>query len=157
MEKQRLTAYIHKELNLLGKDYTSEIKRCERLYPDWRDDEFNMLDNKFIWGYNIDPNITPSFFTWDDAYIYYNRADKKYYMTIDTGFYELTYSEEIAQTEIGRLHEIDLAFRKFLEENDLPLISPVFPFNNPALEANSLSELYFKFRIMLEGYKQFLQ
>lgn len=156
MNKQKFDTYLKKLYEELNKDYRYEKERCSRLYPDWKDDEFNMLDNLFIWGYNIDKNITPSFYSWDDAYIYYNRVSKKYFMTIDTGFYNLKYNAELARTEIQRLREIDLAFRNFLAENDLPMIEPVFPYNDPALEADTLPQLYFKFRVMLEGYKQYL-
>lgn len=156
MNNKKLDTYLLKELRKIDHDYKREKIRCARLYPDWRDDEFNMLDNLFIWGYNVDPKQTPSFLSWDDAYIYFNRQTKKYYMTIDTGFYGMKYDADLARTEIKRLHEIDLAFRDFLIENNLPMIEPVFPYSDPALEADTLPQLYFKFRIMLEGYKQYL-
>jgi hypothetical protein len=153
MNNKKLAAYLHKELKKIGKDYKREKDRCARLYPDWKDDEFNMLDNLFIWGCNVDPNVTPSFFSWDDAYVYYNRATKRYYMTIDTGFYGMNYSEELARVELERLVRIDEAFRNFLIEKGLPMRADIFPFEDPALEADTLSELYVKFRIMIEGYK----
>lgn len=154
MDNKKLEAYLRKELRKMGKDLKREKARCARLYPDWVDDEFNMLDNLFIWGCNYDhPNVIPSFYTWDDAYIYYNRANKKYYMTIDTGFYGCNYDAELARSEIQRLGRIDEAFRDFLIEKGLPMRADIFPFEDPALEADTLSELYVKFRIMIEGYK----
>jgi len=155
MNKQKLDAYLRKEFRRIGKSMKREKARCVRLYPDWRDDEFNMLDNKFIWGYNTNPIITPSFCSWDDAYIYYNRADKKYYMTIDTGFYDTPYTEEAVRIEGERLDRIENAFRNFLTENGYSTCAPVFPLKDPALEAYSLSELYVKFKIMVEGYRMF--
>lgn len=154
MNLKKLNAYIAKELHHIGKNLKREKARCARLYPDWRDDEFNMLDNKFIWGYNTDPKITPSFYSWDDAYIYYNRANKKYYMTVDIGYYGVEYSDLHARGVLYRLWKIKKAFGNFVEENGLQ-IKPVFPFNDPALEADSIGELYFKFCIMCEGYKQY--
>lgn len=155
MNNKKLDAYLRHELKKIGKDYKREKARCARLYPDWQDDEFNMLDNLFIWGYNIDPKIIPSFYSWDDAYIYYNRATKRYYMTIDTGFYGMNYSEELAQVEIQRLSEIEKGFRNFLTEKGLPMRADIFPFEDPSLEADTLSELYVKFRIMIKGYNIF--
>ena len=155
MNNKKLNAYLRKELRKLGTDLKREKARCARLYPDWVDDEFNMLDNLFIWGYNANPNITPSFYSWDDAYIYFNRQTKKYYMTIDTGFYGVNYNEEFAWAEFDRLNQIDLAFRDFLIEKGLPMRADIFPFEDPALEAETLSELYVKFRIMIEGYKKY--
>jgi hypothetical protein len=153
MNNKKLNAYLRKELRKLGTDLKREKARCARLYPDWVDDEFNMLDNLFIWGYNTDPKAIPSFYSWDDAYIYFNRQTKKYYMTIDTGFYGVNYDEEFARVELDRLDQIDLAFRDFLIEKGLPMRADTFPFEDPALEAETLSELYVKFRIMIEGYK----
>ena len=156
MNKKKIDAYLQKEMKKMKKDLKKEKARCAKTYPDWRDDEFNLLDNRFIWGYNVDKTKTPSFYSWDDAYIYYNRVTKKYYMTIDTGFYGMEYDSELARTELRRLAQIDLAFRDFLIKNRLPILSNIFPFDDPALEADSLSDLYFKFRIMIEGYKQFV-
>ena len=155
MNNKKLNAYLRKELRKLGTDLKREKARCARLYPDWVDDEFNMLDNLFIWGYNTNPNTIPSFYSWDDAYIYFNRQTKKYYMTIDTGFYGVNYDKEFAQAELDRLDQIDLAFRDFLIKKGLPMRANIFPFEDPALEAETLSELYVKFRIMIEGYKKY--
>ena len=155
MNNKKLNAYLRKELRKLGTDLKREKARCARIYPDWVDDEFNMLDNLFIWGYNTNPNITPSFYSWDDAYIYFNRQTKKYYMTIDTGFYGVNYNEEFARAEFDRLNRIDLAFRDFLIKKGLPMRADIFPFEDPALEADTLSELYVKFRIMIEGYRKY--
>lgn len=157
MDNKKLNKYLTKEFRKIGRDLSREKARCARLYSDWRDDEFNMLDNFFIWGYNVNKNVVPSFYSWDDAYIYYNRITKKYIMTIDTGFYDAEYSEELARGEVKRLVEIDFGFRDFLLKNDLLIIEPVFPYNDPTLEADTLPQLYFKFKIMLEGYKQFLR
>ena len=153
MSNKKLDAYLRKELRKIGRDYKREKDRCARLYPDWKDDEFNMLDNLFIWGYNIDPNIIPSFYSWDDAYVYYNRAAKKYYMTVDTGFYGCSYNAEVGRVEIQRLEQIEKAFGNFLTEKGFTKMPEIFPFEDPALEAYSLEELYIKFNIMLEGYK----
>ena len=153
MNNKKLDAYLRKELKKIGHDYKREKARCARFYPDWIDDEFNMLDNMFIWGYNVDPKQTPSFLSWDDAYIYFNRQTKKYYMTIDTGFYGMKYDADLVRTESDRLSQIDEAFRNFLIEKGLPMRADIFPFEDPALEADTLSELYVKFRIMIEGYK----
>lgn len=155
MDTKKLNDYIEKEMAQIGKDMKREKERCARLYPDWRDDEFNMLDNYFIWGYCEDSKKTPSFYTWDDAYVYYNRIDKTYYMTLDTGFYDTVYSKETARIELGRLHQIKTAFRNFLLEIGESLSANIFPYTDPALEAYSLSELYLKLCIAIEGYEAY--
>ena len=153
IDHKKLNTYLRKELRKLGRDYKREKERCARIYADWNDDEFNMLDNLFIWGYNTNPTVVPSFESWDDAYVYYNRASKMYYMTVDTGFYNCNYDNDLARTELDRLNEIEKAFRNFLVGNGISISAEIFPFKDPALEAYSLAELYSKFRVMLEGYK----
>ena len=74
-------------------------------------------------------------------------------MTVDTGFYGCTYGAEIGRTEIQRLEEIKKAFEDFLTEKGFIKDIEIFPFEDPALEAYTLEELYLKFIIMLEGYK----
>lgn len=141
------------EVKHLSKDLEKEKARCAKEYPDWEDNEFNMLDHKFIWGYNVNPNITPSFLSWDDAFVYFNRKDNKYYMTIDTGLFTRGYQDEPAWVEIERLSRIDEAFRNFLIENDLRMNADFEFFQDLFLCADNLTELYTKFRIQLEGYK----
>ena len=155
MNTKRLNALISKELTRAGKDYKREKARCKKMYPDWEDNEFNMLDYRFIWGYTPDANLTSSFYTWDDALVYFNRASKKYHMTLDTGFYgyEKEYNAELARDELYRLTQIENAFRNFLGEKGESLYPGVFPLLNPALEGDTLGELYTKFRIMLSGYR----
>ena len=155
MNTKRLDALISKELKRAGKDYKREKARCKKMYPDWEDNEFNMLDYRFIWAYTPDTNATPSFHTWDDVLVYFNRATKKYYMTIDTGFYGYAkeYDAELARNELYRLTQIENAFRNFLGEKGESLYPGVFPLLDPALEGNTLGELYTKFRIMLNGYR----
>lgn len=133
-----------------------ERKRCAKQYPDWRDDEFNNLDNKFIWGcLPIDAPFykVPSFNTWDDAYVYFNRADNKYYMEIDTGFYSTVWNEELARMELERLNRIKNGFRDFLKQNDISYRGNLFPFKDPSLSATTLTELYLKLSVMIEGYR----
>lgn len=149
MKKKKIDNYLTKVLHR----YSREKKRCRAAYPDWQDDAFNMLDNKFIWGYNENPKITPSFLSWDDAYIYYNRINKTFYMEVDTGFYMGVKDAEDAQGELERLSKIEEAFRNFLTKNGIPLRAEVQSFHNFTLEGESLSELYTKFKIQLEGYK----
>ena len=152
MDNKKLNDYLYKELRKIGKNLKKEKARCAKLYPDWRDDEFNMLDNKFIWGCSNDLGAVPSFCTWDDAYIYYNRASQKYYMTIDLGFYDVKYSEEFGRIAILRLTKIKEAFEDFLSKSGIARGAIIFPYENPELEADSLAELYTKFYIMYLGY-----
>ena len=141
------------------KRYLKEKKRCAAQYPDWRDDNFNVLDNKFIWGFNS-MGDEPSFATWNEAYIYYNRATKKYYLEIDDSLLTFTKDTVAARSVSGRLSEIEKAFRNFVLENsngiesvkvELPAgCSRVFE-----LEGEDVAELYAKFMIQLYGYNTY--
>ena len=141
------------------KHYKKEKKYCKKAYSDWQDDEYNMLHNKFIWGYNS-AGEKPSFATWNDAYIYYNRITKKYYLEIDDSLLTLTKDTIAARSVSGRLSEIEKAFRNFVLENsngiesvkvELPTgYSRVFE-----LEGEDVAELYAKFMIQLYGYNTY--
>lgn len=141
---------IKKELKLMRK----ENKRCAKLYPDWKDDEFNMGHNKFIWGYNPYSNTPASFHTWNDAEIIYNRLTNTYNLKIDL-FVGAAYNEEVARMELDRLMEIEEQFRIFLINNELDTHYNLFPIIDLALEAPTLEELYARFCILLDGYKQY--
>jgi hypothetical protein len=158
MNKHKLNSYISKMIKKLNKDMKREKARCARTYPDWRDDEFNMLDNLFIWGYNTNPNVTPSFCSWNDAYVYYNRATKTYYMIIDIEGVseEQGYSPKAARVEMGRLLKIKDAFGDFCYENGYQEVLPIFPFpQSIALEGASLEELHSKLILMLAAYRAY--
>lgn len=63
-----------------------ERQRCANTYPDWRNDEFNCLDNQFIWGLKSKEdhsNMPPSFCTLNDIMLYYNRQHDIYYIDVD--------------------------------------------------------------------------
>ena len=129
-----------------------EKKLCRALYPDWRDDEFNMLHNKFIWGYTPGTHTgTPSFDTWEDFYIYYNRVEKKYYFHVDTGIYRYI-DQEAARYEVGRLSQIEKAFRNFLIENGVAIKTDLCFCDLEDQGASTLSDLYFKFKVFYKGY-----
>lgn len=155
INNKKLNKYLIKEMRNAKATLKREKRRCKHIYPDYLDNEFNMLDNLFIWGYNIDPTIEPSFYTWDDAYIYYNRANNRYYMVIDTGFYDEIKDEESAWIELERLSRIEEAFRNFMTESHLSTRLEKIAFNDLGLEGRSLTEVYTKFHYILEGYRTF--
>ena len=154
MFKKKTNKAIEKELARAYKDYSKEKERCKKSYPDWRDDQFNMLDDKFIWGYNENPKEEPSFFSWDDAYVYFNRKNKTYYMEVNVWIWE----SMDAQGVISRLSRIKEAFRNFLIENgyaldtEYPILFPV-----AGLEAETLTELYVKYKMLFSGYCKYLE
>ena len=118
-------------------------------------DKTKMRQLEFIWGWSKNMPVTPSFLTWDDIYIYYNPKQKRYYYHVDTDVYNYV-SEAVARGECERLSEIDEAFRNFLIEKGLPLEADIC-FEELAHEgAYTLSALYTKFKIKIEGYKYYV-
>lgn len=156
MDKKKLNTHIRKELKRMGKDLKREKARCARLYPDWRDDEYNMLDNYFIWGFNKNPKVIPSFNTWDDLYIYFNRASGKYYYHFDTGIYRYE-DMEAARIELERLSEMEIAFRNFIVESGLTMRANFCAADFEDEGAATLSGLYVKFRTKYEAYKWYVE
>ena len=57
-----MTKWLKKEL----KNGLKEKKRCQKLYDDWVDNEFNMGPLKFIFAVTSIKNQTPSFNTLND-------------------------------------------------------------------------------------------
>lgn len=148
--ERQLDKSIKKELKLMQK----ENKRYAKLYSDWKDDEFNMGHNKFIWGYNSLSNVPASFCTWNEAEIIYNRLANTYKLNIDI-ILGSTYDKVIGKMELEHLEEIKERFRIFLINNELDTHYNLFPITDLALEASTLEELYTRFCILLDGYKQY--
>jgi len=153
------TNTIGKRIKKMFKTLKKEKERCRKVYIDWEDDCFNSLDCKFIWGIpEKETEKEPSFCSLNKAQVYYNRKTKRYYLDIDCGFYQCN-DEKSARHELERLAEIDQGFRVFLIENNLKLCSKIPCFMSPdfqlELDGESLTELYTKFRIVLEGYRWF--
>ena len=116
MNNKALDIYLKKEMRRAKRSLSREEARCRASYPDWENDEYNLLDYKFIWGWTpgvSSHTIPPSFYTWEDFYIYYNRANKRYYFYTDTGVYKYL-NKDVARDECGRLLQIKEAFRNFL-------------------------------------------
>lgn len=154
---------LRRQLKKQQKQYKKEKARCAKTYPDWKDDEFNTLDLKFIWG--ILPKGsnegTPSWNTLNDAVVYYNRQNKKYYFDFDCGFYHSGIPDSVARM-IANLERVEEAFAAWLHENN-NYIKPdgivLEDFVLDVLCAEDLMLLRFKVGAMIEclkKYKDFL-
>ena len=130
MKNKKLDKELKRELRQCRKIK----KRCARKYPDWRDDEFNMGANKFIWGvaHNGAP---PSFLTLNDIMIYYNRDYKLYFMDID--------SQLLARDAKDRLAELKSEFENFASNFHQEEV--IFPRERYCLCSASIMELWIHF------------
>ena len=145
---------IKKALKRAQRQYKKEKKLCAKLYPDWKDNEYNMGFNHFIWGLPYYPDREPlaSFNTANKAMIYYNRYHQVYYLDIDTKYYTIETKEEL-QDLIQFLDEIDTVLsREFCGTKD---IIPFSDFTMGTLEGKTRGELYSKWKILYQGYKNY--
>ena len=123
------------------------------------------MSKQIIWGYPIDGSPygdDVSWDTWKHACIYFDEEDGLYYMMIDIKIDDSRDIEEEeiesnAKKELSRLNRIASRLEKFLQHNRIPLTGSLYPFSNPDLCANSITELYLKLRVMIEGYKRMIQ
>ena len=151
-----MTKWLKKEL----KNGLKEKKRCQKLYDDWVDNEFNMGPLKFIFAVTSIKNQTPSFNTLNDLLIYYNRDTKKYLLDIDIGHNKKN------ESDIDYLFRLNHEFQVFMDQQDKSvnsfknLDSKLSNFINNDMNywvADTLEELYYKFYIFVSGYYQMLK
>ena len=137
------------------KQLAKEKRKCAKLYPDWEDNEFNLLEKKYIWG--SDHGKDSSFLTWDDAYVYYDRRSRQYYLEIDVSMPGHN-CPEAARIELGRLYRCKEGFRNFLLENGLEVHSRIyFTDLERGLCAPSLPMLFAQFEVLINAYEKYLE
>lgn len=139
---------LQKELKWIKK----EKLRCKKLYPDWEDNDFNCGPLKFIWAEST--TINPSFSTLNDLIIYYNRDTEHYLLDID-----ITKEFHSAEQRVLYLEACLTAFKNYLiKENKFELKFNPYNFDcyhrGELFEGMTLTELYYKFKIFVKGYKQ---
>lgn len=129
--------------------------KMKRKYPDWEDNEYNIDALKFIWGVKSwdDPtNAMASLRTMNDIEIDYDRTCEKYILSLET----IYYFNNGKNGEVKYLNSLLSAFTKFMIQNDYDLNAP-YDFlrtqSTDMWEAESIPELYTKFKIFVEGYK----
>lgn len=151
---KKLSKRIKQELRLMKK----RKKECAQLYPDWRDDEYNMLENRFIWGISAKENEKASFITYNKAVCYYNRRTQKYYLDIDTSFFDD--DAESLSRELNYLIEITNAFQEYVYRGSEATPLRHIPFSEwsiePVLEADTLERLCCKLRQIVLLYNNYI-
>jgi hypothetical protein len=152
---KKINKWLRKEFRAIKK----KKKQCKKLYPDWKDDEFNMLEDKFIWGVLINPyeNVTPSFNTLNKAYIYYNRETKLYYLNID--LYPVAKGSKGLQ--LTYLKDIKTALLNYVFATDDDGIVPHGPVSVESIAMNgimgeTIEDLYLQFLILYYGFEKYI-
>ena len=133
-----------------------EKKRCQKLYADWKDDEYNCGTLKYIWGIKSYDDLSETnkanFYTLNDLDIYFNRDNKLYMLSLET-----IYSFETVADRINYLNRLLDTFREYMVTNDLfdSNYDPFFLYrynDGNIFAGNSITELYYKFKIFVTGY-----
>lgn len=130
-------------------------KKMKRKYPDWQDDEFNFGNLKFIWAVKSLDGLTDAdahMHTMNDIEIDYDRDTKEYILSIETVYH----FEQGRAGEIKYLDGLLSEFTKFMLQNDYSVNRPYDFYNANVTDtwrADSIPELYTRFRVFVEGYK----
>ena len=117
-------------------------KKLAKKYPDFKEDEYNIGVNKFIYGINRDfTSENTSFDTPNLLDIYYNREDKKYYCNIDS--YGISvYDVEKIKALLKKEFEIEESL--LFNENYLLIL-------NNGVASENFIDLVYKIYIILNG------
>ena len=139
--------FLNREL----KKSRKEKKRCKKLYPDWKDDEYNCGPLRYVWGIQHNGEDTNNFNTLNDLDIYFNRDTKKYILSLDT---------MVIMSPEQTMNHLEFLLGKFskligdiLECSFNPYELNVYDAGELFI-ADSLTELYYKFKIFVNGFKE---
>ena len=133
-----------------------EVKKCERLYSDYEDNEYNIGSLKHIWGIESWDDLTGKvacLYTMNDIDITYDRKSKLYMLGIETAY---MFKENRKEEECRYLRQLSDAFTKYMDDNgylkDYDIC--LFMTSPPTIltSAESIEELYINFKIFVEGY-----
>lgn len=128
--------------------------KMKRLYPDYVDDAYNADELKFIWGVRSWDDFSSgegvNFYTMNDIDIYFDRKRGKYGLDIETA-YHIDSNEGKCQYVRGLLDR----FTEYMVKNNLstePKYLLDFSNLDMKFEADTIEELYTRFKIVVDGY-----
>ena len=128
-----------------------ERKRCKKRYPDWEDNEYNCGPLKYIWGIQSNGQDADNFYQLTDLDIYYNRDTNKYMLGLET-----IYIFDNNQARRDYLENLGTRFYEYMKDKFDSTVDPfhLYKYNDGNLfQADSLTELYYKFKIFVKGYQ----
>ena len=129
-------------------------KYYEHKYVDYEVDDYNIGSLKFIWGVKSWDDLSKceaNHYTMNDIDICYDRETKKYSLGI-----ECIYGFENTQDEIDYLERLLRYFSQYMIDKQYSLIYQLSLHDDvyKIFEADSIPELYTKFKLFVEGYKK---
>lgn len=142
---------MNKQLKKEVKQAVKEKKRCQKTYSDWKDDEYNCGPLKYVWGILPGGDDADNFYQLTDLDIYYNRDTQKYLLGLET-----IYKFDTIEAKFSYLDNLCNCFFNHLKGNFDSNVDPfyLYMYNDGNLfQADSETELYYKFKIFVEGFK----
>lgn len=125
-------------------------KFCQKNYPDWKDDEYNCGDLKFLWGLLKDRTAgsPPSFCTLNSATLYYSRLNRRYYLDIEVD------NPKDFRASKEQLLQIFSCFQEWVVASNEPIYT--YQFSDRLdfdLSGSTIGEIYAKFYIISFGFQ----
>ena len=131
-------------------------RKMKKKYPDYEDNEYNYGYTKFIWGVKSWDDITSkdaNLYTMNDLAIVYNRKSEEYELELETIYHfsdgrkgEIKYLDEL----LNKFTDFVIAENYVIPEDKLALW---WIEDNEPWKADTISELYIKFKVFVNGYK----
>ena len=125
-------------------------------YPDYKDDCYNYDNLKFIWGVKSCDDISKSsanIWTMNDLEITYDRDTGEYLLGIET----IYHFKDGYKGEVKYLENLLDKFAKFVEEKGYAVPSDKIHLgyieSSAPWRAETISELYLRFNVFVNGYK----
>ena len=128
-------------------------KHLQKLYPDYKEDEYNCGSLKFIWGVKSWDDLTGKdacIYTMNDIDITYDRETKTYSLSIET-----VYCFKDKNAECKYLKRLLDAFTAYMSANNLSQKYEYMLYMSDTTiraEADSIEELYVSFKIFVDGF-----
>ena len=159
-KKPNIARALKKWLKLEQRRYRQRKKYCQKMYEDWEDNEFNYLDNKFVWAKVAEGSKpeTPSFITLNDAIIYFDREAKEYVFDCDLSMFDCGDADS-AQHMIEYLERIQDAFAAWYYEGkfDTTINEPYCEMFNHGIRAETLPMLKLQIDSLICGLQATLK
>ena len=94
-QEKKQKKQTEKQLKRWAKEAKKFNKYCKKTFPDWKDDDYNCGDCRFVWGVTSDGTPAESFVTLNIAELFYSRIDKRYWLVIDDDLLNLLLYDEL--------------------------------------------------------------
>lgn len=129
------------------------VKKYKKRYEDYKDDEYNCGNLKFIWGiksYDDFNSSSSNLYSMNDIDISYDRDKKLYYLGVETAY---IFNGKKAECDYFK-HLLE-CFAQYMSDNDYSTTSAYVTYMSdfqPKLSAKTIEELYTNFRIIVTGF-----